>query len=177
MMKIVVFDTETTGLSPRNDEMLQYSAIDGDEQVLLNTYIKPVRATSWPGAEAVNHISPEMVKDAPTLEAVKDQIIGIMSSADLLVGYNLPFDLGFLRQIWTPEEHQARYDVMIKFARFYGQYSEYYEDYKWQKLSTAAAFFDFEFKAHDSLEDCRATLHVYKCLNDPAKLLRDYVTK
>ena len=40
----------------------------------------------------------------------------------------------------------------------------YFGDYKWQKLSTAASYYGYKFKAHDSLEDVRATLYVYKKL-------------
>lgn len=34
--------------------------------------------------------------------------------------------------------------------------------YKWQKLTTAARYYGYQFNAHDSLEDVRATLHVAK---------------
>lgn len=163
-MKIVVFDTETTGLDAEKDELLQFSACDYDGNVLLNTYIKPTRAKSWPGAEAVNHISPEMVKDAPTLEAVKDKIRGIMSSADVLVAYNAKFDLGFLAPVFVPEAKQHQIDVMLIFAKFWGAWSDYFQDWKWQTLSTAAAYYGFEFAAHDSMQDVFATLHVLKCM-------------
>lgn len=43
-------------------------------------------------------------------------------------------------------------------------WNEYFGDYKWQKLSTAASYYGYKFKAHDSLEDVRATLYVYKKL-------------
>ena len=40
-----------------------------------------------------------------------------------------------------------------------------YEDYKWQKLTTAAAYYDYDWaeheEAHNSLGDCFATLFVY----------------
>lgn len=51
---------------------------------------------------------------------------------------------------------------MREFAPIYGEYNSYYGDYKWQKLGTAAAYYGYEFKAHDSLEDVRATLFVYQ---------------
>lgn len=40
------------------------------------------------------------------------------------------------------------------------------EDYKWQKLTTAAAYYDYDWnvkgiEAHNSLADCFATLFVY----------------
>ena len=37
-------------------------------------------------------------------------------------------------------------------------------DYKWQKLTTCAAYYEYKFNAHDSLEDVKATLHCYKCI-------------
>ena len=39
-------------------------------------------------------------------------------------------------------------------------------NYKWQKLSKAAAYYGYKFKAHDSLEDVRATLYVYNKMQD-----------
>lgn len=53
----VIFDVETTGLDPENDEILQFSAINENGEVLMNTYIKPTHHTEWKDAESVNHIS------------------------------------------------------------------------------------------------------------------------
>ena len=60
----IVIDTETTGLDPEKDELLQVSIIDIDGNELFNSYFKP-HAISWHEAEKVNHISPEMVQNRP----------------------------------------------------------------------------------------------------------------
>lgn len=97
MKNMIVIDTETTGLSPYNDEMLQVSCIDGSGNVLLNTYLHPVRHTSWPDAQRVNHISSDMVASAPTYEEIMPKVQKLFDDADAVIGYNVGFDLGFLR--------------------------------------------------------------------------------
>ncbi|MDY6336226.1 MAG: 3'-5' exonuclease, partial [Succinivibrionaceae bacterium] len=112
---IVVFDTETTGLDSRTDEILQFSACDGEGRVLINTYLRPVRHTEWHGAMAVNGITPEMVKDAPTLEEMSSRIRAVLESAKTLIGYNIEFDLGFVSSIYRRPWSVRRIDVMLDF--------------------------------------------------------------
>ena len=165
--RIIVFDTETTGLDAwrLNDEILQLSIIDGDGNTLLNSYVKPGLHDRWPKATQVNGITSEMVKDAPQAKDLIPIVKGIFDSADILIAYNIDFDLGFLDQ-WgvCPTKEQEIVDVMEEFAEEYGEYNEYYGNYKWQKLTTAADYYGYIFDAHDSLEDVRATLYVYKKL-------------
>lgn len=163
-MKIIVFDIETTGLDEYRDEVLQVSMIDGDGNVLFNSYVKPYFHTSWDAAEAVHGISPADVVDAPYAHEIADQVRSIFDSADMLIAYNGKFDISFLERWCISFSFQNRnyYDVMYAFAEIYGEWNEYYQSYKWQKLSTCAAYYGYQFKAHDSLEDVKATLYCYK---------------
>ena len=163
LARVFVLDTETTGLDPQKDEILQLSIIDGAGAEVYNSYFRP-GAESWNEAQAVNHIAPADVQNAPRLSSELPKICAILARATTLIGYNLPFDTDFLCEsgVIIPETAE-RIDVMRLFAPIYGEYSEKYDGYKWQKLTTAAAFYGYEWqgKAHDSLADCRATLHVY----------------
>lgn len=91
-----VIDTETTELDPIRNELLQVSVLDLDGQVIYNSHFMPC-AESWPEAEAVNHISPEMVKDAPSIFQEIATLSEILSKASTIIGYNASFDLDFLR--------------------------------------------------------------------------------
>ena len=51
---------------------------------------------------------------------------------------------------------------MLEFAPIYGEWSDYFEDYKWQKLTTCTEYFEYIYPPHDALSDVRATLFAYK---------------
>lgn len=168
---IVVFDTETTGLNPYSDEIIQFSACDGDGKTLLNTYIRPVFHDEWSEASKVNNIYPETVKDAPTIDHIAGLIKGVLASADrMLIGYNTGFDLAFIGQFYSPSDDVKIIDVMEMFALIYGEWNDYYGDYKWQSLGTAANYYNYKYKAHDSMEDVKATLFVYQKLTATGRI-------
>lgn len=87
--KVIVIDTESTGVHPNSDEILQVSIIDGSGRVLFNKYIKPSHTKSWPGAQRVNHISPQKVSRCKTIDTYVPKIQKIIDSADFIVGYNM----------------------------------------------------------------------------------------
>lgn len=170
----IVIDTETTGLNAAEDELLQVSIIDNEGTVLFDSYIKPTQHTEWAEAERVNHITPEMVDNSPTIEEVMPEINDILKRYDKIVGYNVKFDIGFLRENYAEfSEKVEQVDAMEMFAPIYGEWNEQKENYKWQKLTTAANYYGYDWsehkEAHNSLGDCYATLHVYKEINEVIK--------
>lgn len=89
---LVAFDTETTGLSSKYDDILQITIVGQDGAVLLNTYVKPQNCTHWEEAEAVHGISPADVAHAPLAEKVAEIVGRIFDHADKIIGYNVGFD-------------------------------------------------------------------------------------
>ena len=161
-----VIDTETTGLDPVYDELLQLSIIDLYGNKVYDSFFNPC-VREWPAAQAVNHISPEMVKDSPRLDKAAREIRTILSSAATIIGYNTTFDINMLRANGLLQHDVEEVDVMRLFAPVYGEYNEYHESYTWKSLSVAAEYFDYDWpeeSKHNSLNDCLATLHVYKHL-------------
>ena len=164
--KILVIDTETTGLDPENDEILQISIIDNEGNKLFDSYFKPF-AESWNSAQKVHGISPEMVKNAPRISEKLADINAILCQANYIIGYNINFDLNFLRcnGVYIFDDIKI-FDVMESFAEIYGDWSDYYQSYTWQELTTAANYYGYDWSsqpngAHNSLSDCYATLFVY----------------
>ena len=159
--RLVCIDVETTGLS-EIDEIVEISIIDGNGGVLVHSLVHPYWMHSWEDAEAVHGISPEQVKDAPYLHELIPTIYAALSSASTCIGYNTRFDLSMLPDSLCDCLSFDVIDVMEMFAPIYGEWSDKHEDYKWQSLSTCAAYYKYTFHAHDSLEDARATLFCFQ---------------
>lgn len=124
--------------------------------------------TEWKNAEMIHGISPEKVKTSPVISELKNQIQEIVDNAELIVGYNLDtFDVPFLEEsAGINFKDKETYDVMLAFAPIYGDYNERYGNYKWKSLSICADYYGYEFNAHDSLEDVKATLYCYEKVKD-----------
>ncbi|MFH1086494.1 MAG: exonuclease domain-containing protein [Chloroflexota bacterium] len=97
-LPLAFVDVETTGLSPRyGDRVCEIAVlrVEGDEPAdALQQLINPLRPIS-PGAQAVNGISAEMLRDAPIFHDVADRLLALCEGA-VLVAHNAPFDLSFL---------------------------------------------------------------------------------
>lgn len=170
--RIIVLDTETTGLSKSKDEVLSLTIIDLEGTVLFDELIKPVRRQRWPKAEEINGISPAMVKDKKHLVDYEDFLVELWNRIDLVVGYNVEFDTGFLYASGLALKHVDEFDVMKEFAPVNGEWNGYHQDYRWVKLYQCASHYGIEdFDAHTSLGDTEATRKCFLALmDDPAYL-------
>lgn len=161
--KYIVLDTETTGLNAAEDELLQVSIIDEEGNVLFDSYIRPTQHTEWAEAEHINHITPEMVADAPIIAEVMPEITDILKRYDKIVGYNVRFDADFLKNNGAEFADNTNFVDSMKIFSLY-----FSADNKKCKLTEAADYFCYDWsehkEAHNSLGDCFATLYVYKKL-------------
>lgn len=93
----VVVDIETTGLSPAYDEIIEISAIRYEENREMNKYVSLVKP-SFEIDEYITEltgITNEMLADAPSIEQCIKEFKEFIRN-DLLVGYNVNFDINFL---------------------------------------------------------------------------------
>ena len=153
---IIVLDVETTGINPRYNDILQCSIIDGTGNVLFNEYCRPSKRKKWDDAQAVNGISPDDVKDCLTFDDFSPMVCDIIHKHKLIVGWNVEFDLKFLDAKEALPDNVKYCDVM-KIFKYAHPESRY-------RLVDAAELYEVSFNAHNSVEDCKATLGVIEGL-------------
>ena len=96
----VVFDTETTGLDPIKDEIIEIGACkirNGKIEEVFSTFVKPSKHIP---KEITNltGITDEMVKDAPTINYVLPDFYKFCYGTTL-VAHNIAFDIAFVHNI------------------------------------------------------------------------------
>ena len=156
--RVVCLDVETTGLDPRSDEVLQIALVRGDGEVSLSRYVRPEHHSSWPLAQRTHGISPSRVEDSPSLAFLKPEIEEFFEGIDLIVGYNVAFDLSFLQTAGISFGNASVFDVSWSFAPVAGRWDADRRRYAWVSLACCAKYYGVPLRAHDALGDARATL-------------------
>lgn len=166
----LILDTETTGLDG-SAEIIEVSVIDCNGNVLFDTLVKPT-APIPAEATRIHGITNDMVAEAPTWPEVIRQFEAVVRGRKLVI-YNADYDLRIIDQ--TSNLHNIFETLwleadcaMLAYAEFYGQWDDYREQWKWQRLGNAAKQQGVvvDGSAHRSLADCKMTLGVIASMAD-----------
>ena len=98
-MREIVFDTETTGLSPGNgDRLVEIGCVELYNRVetgnTFHSYFNPGRAMPAE-AEAVHGLSERFLSDKPVFEDMCEALLDFIGDSPL-VAHNAAFDFGFI---------------------------------------------------------------------------------
>jgi len=114
-IEFVIFDTETTGLDPSlGDRIVEIAALrfKGRERLAeFQTLVNPDRPVSS-AAFAVNKISADMLKDAPSPAEVIPKFLDFIQGS-CLCSYNAGFDLEFLNNEFRILSIPALKDIVV----------------------------------------------------------------
>ncbi len=165
----VVFDFETTGLSPwGGDEVIEVAAMkifgdSIDETSVFQSFINPKRLIS-PDATRINGITNEMVADAPTADQVIPRFLEFVGDAHL-VAQNARFDMSFLTKYLVQFQIKRNlevYDTMIFSRRAFPEESSHNLDVICKRLQIEV----IEAERHRSLGDVKLTARAFLLLRE-----------
>lgn len=162
----VVFDLETTGLSPATDQIIEISAVKvkgGRIKDTFSTLVNPGRHIPA-SASQVNGITDGMVADAPGLKDVLKRFL-VFIGGDTLVGHNIhSFDMKFLNaamQEFYQKDLENDYIDTLYMAR------NCLKELARHRLVDLAAHFRISTQgAHRALNDCMMN---QKCFEEMGK--------
>lgn len=178
----VVIDTETTGLG-EDAEIIEIAIINMRGEVLLDTLVRPTQSIP-PEVTVINHITNEMVADAPAWRDVFPRVLGIITNHKWLA-WNSAFDARMLKQscfhseifagksayygsLVTSRIHTSHIDAKAVYDQWYGEFDEKRKAFKRQSLTTAAARHGVSVEgAHRALADCKMVLAVLQKVGSP----------
>lgn len=124
---IYLYDTETTGANPKEDEIVQISILalrrgkTGQYQIAdkLDEYVKPSRPVSA-GASAVNHITNEFLADKATSAEIVKKVVAFMPDLkqSVVMGYcNTQFDDKLIKRLYDDHGYEFHPLVSIDVKR------------------------------------------------------------
>jgi DNA polymerase-3 subunit epsilon len=160
---LVIFDVETTGTRKDFDQIIELSAQQGlgDDAFRKTWRFKPSVPIS-PGAQRVHGISMDDLKDCAPFSTYAPKIRRVFEKADLVVGYNVSFDIGMLQaefqRLRLPTIDLANKLIIDPFRL-------------WQRMEPRTLqdahrrFVGTEFdEAHSAIADIAATARVLKAM-------------
>lgn len=100
MLREIVLDTETTGLSHRTgDRLIEIACVELVNRIPtgreLHHLINPGDREIHPDAVEIHGITNESLKDKPRFESIADRLIEFIGDSPLVI-HNASFDIGFL---------------------------------------------------------------------------------
>ena len=174
-MKIIVLDTETTGVAEL-DRICQLAYIvlneEGRVEEIHNELCTPPLAIGFESM-AIHHITPEMLAGAPTCIDTKafSRLVELNTPDNLMVIQNAEFDLGML----IKEGFESKMRLVDTFRILRASYpldtphGLQFKRYQWGLYHKEQALIDelgVEIKAHDALGDVIVLKHLFEKLNE-----------
>lgn len=161
----VVIDTETTGLSASKDAIVEVSAVKFERYMpvsVFESFVNPHRSIPE-AASKVNHITDDMVADAPDFSQIRADLLFFIGSSTV-IGHNLDFDLKFLCSagIAFVDPKQKFFDTLELSRRIIG------DEVEDCKLVTLCDYYKIRYEggAHRSSSDALATGLLFRELVD-----------
>jgi len=157
--KFVVFDIETTGLSPVNDMITEIGAVkivNGQIVDQYNQLINPERKIPDNIVELTG-ITNEMVENMPTIDEVLPKFEEFIEDS-LLIAHNASFDVGFIREQFMRKGKRLDNPVLdtLELSR------NLLPQLKSHKLNIIAKFLNVSLiNHHRAVDDAKATAEIF----------------
>ena len=161
----VAFDTETTGLKPDENRVVEIGAVKFDKDGIISRFsilIDP-ECSMPPEAGAVNNITDEMLKGQPLFKEVAKDFLQFIQNT-VLVAHNASFDIAFINAELKRCRMGKLTNKFVDTLIFTKEVFPRLDSYKLQEL--AKRFEIVAFAAHRAEDDARVCMEVFEHVAD-----------
>jgi len=181
-MKILVFDTETTGFINKKEfdlkkqpKIIQFAWIiwelmdnsTFEEIKRINVFINPEIPIPYDSSQ-VHNIYDVDVKDAPNMESSIDDILDAINNVDVIIGHNIEFDENMIKlelkrleklYKYQPKQVICTMKTTVDFCKLEWNGNRYKYPKLWELHKKL--FNEYFIGAHDAMVDVEATLKCF----------------
>ncbi len=166
MNSYISLDMEATGLSPRNDRIIELGAIkviDGVEKEIFSTFVNPGRRLDERITELTG-INDDDLKDAPYIGEIIGDFVAFTEDLPLL-GHHIISDYAIIKQAAANNKIEFEKEALdtLKISR------ACLIELPSKRLKDLCEHYGINLEAHRALNDARATFELYKCLEKDFK--------
>ena len=161
----VAVDLETTGLSPDYDDIIEICALrfkDDSLEASFSTLVKP-REKIPEFITDLTGITNEMVSNAPKIKQALKNLESFLSPDDVILGYNVNFDINFLYDNYEFELGYPFKNDFIDVMRLARRLEPSLPNHK---LETLSSYYGIETKHHRAEADCDTCQQCYLKLKE-----------
>ena len=184
----LVLDTETTGLNPLKNNLLQIAALATDSKLnVLATFNQdicpPIGTEFCPISSKIHNFSKERINGGRDYQEVCDDFVTFIktnfATKPVIIGQFYPFDYAFLNIALSKCDffkdnllgnNFIDTKALVNFANLKANLKNEKIPFENTSLSAVGGLKDFfelkDFESHDALGDCLATLELLKKLID-----------
>lgn len=174
--RLIILDTETTGVHGLLDEVVELALLNGQGQVLFTSLIH-----LWDDQRAaddlathIHGITRDELALAPPFPLVWAEVLPLLSQAAHIVTYNMEFDrrmlYGMLRRYQLPIPAGLPWTCLMQwYSTWFGAWNAARGSFTWQTLHHACAHLGIaptleQEPSHRAVSDARAALEVLRHL-------------
>lgn len=119
----LIIDTETTGLDPENDRLVEIAGLKLDSDKYFTSLCNPGRDIP-PQAMAIHHITEEDARPHYAPAVNLQRMLDELGYPSLMIFHNAKFDTAFLRKIWTRKPSQPSVPILCTYKCAYHAWPE-----------------------------------------------------
>lgn len=157
----VIVDTETTGLSPRYDDIIEIGAIKIQNGIIIDefqTYCKPLNNIK---NSEIHNITDEMVENYKYSKCYMNDFLKFIENFPVLI-YNADFDTKMIN-VQLDKNIENKVVNVLNLARKYDTRVSY-------KLESVKSDLKISIKSHNAIDDCKTTKLYYEYLIQKYKI-------